>query len=270
MTDEESFKNFLVEELCKRSGNWLPFPPKSSHDHVQYLAWASKYLCPEYVFKWPQLEWFNDPAIQDFYKDFPQEKNGFNMDRRWNVLQFLRLIAHIPGDTIECGVFEGATSLLILKNAPNWQGQKRTHHIFDSFEGCSVPGEFDHRTHFYKGVLSCGEEQVRKKLQKYNDRTCYYKGWIPSRFADAEDKSFAFAHIDVDLYDPTLESIKFVYPRLAEGAVLICDDYGCTTCPGATKAIDEFLADKKEKMLSFASGGGFLVKGHPTAKMETG
>ena len=39
-------------------------------------------------------------------------------------------------------------------------------------------------------------------------------------------------------------------------AVLLCDDYACTTCPGATEAIDRFLGDKPEKMVSLDAGGG--------------
>jgi hypothetical protein len=37
------------------------------------------------------------------------------------------------------------------------------------------------------------------------------------------------------------------------------------TCPGATKAIEEFLRDKPEKMLFLPDGGGFFVKGVATA-----
>jgi len=35
--------------------------------------------------------------------------------------------------------------------------------------------------------------------------------------------------------------------------------------PGATLAIDEFLADKDEKMVALPGGGGFLVKALATA-----
>lgn len=263
--NEQEFGNRLFAELRRLSGGYLPWPAHSGHERVQYLAYAGRWLCPEYVFKWPQIDWFENPAISEFYTVFPHERQGFNMDRRWNVLQFLRLIEGLPGDTAECGVFEGATSWLILRHAPDDPaGGRRRHHLFDSFEGCSQPGANDHPSHFHKGILACPEETVRTTLAPYAGQTRYYKGWIPSRFAAVADRSFAFVHIDVDLYDPTRDSIAFFYPRLERGAVLICDDYGCSTCPGATKAVDDFLADKPEKMLAFASGGGFMIKGTPT------
>jgi hypothetical protein len=71
--------------------------------------------------------------------------------------------------------------------------------------------------------------------------------------------------VDVDLYEPTRDSIRFFYDRLNPGGILVCDDYLFMTCPGATEAIDEFLADKPEKMLGLPGGGGFFIKGCATA-----
>ena len=80
-------------------------------------------------------------------------------------------------------------------------------------------------------------------------------------FRALEREPFAFVHIDVDLYEPTKDSLEFFYPLLSPGGVLLCDDYGSTRCPGALKACDEFLADKPEKMIATSAGSGFFIKG---------
>jgi len=179
------------------------------------------------------------------------------------VWQLTRLIEGVPGDTAECGVFEGAGSWLIC--AANRNGKKkRKHHLFDSFEGLSAPEEAD-GAYWTKGDLTAGEEVVRTKLKPFEDMIVFHKGWIPDRFPDIEDKKFAFVHVDVDLRQPTYDSLEFFYPRLSPGGVLVCDDYFCTTCPGATEAIDSFLADKPEKMIPLDAGGGFFIKGTATA-----
>lgn len=138
----------------------------------------------------------------------------------------------------------------------------KLHHIFDSFEGLSAPESHD-GDHWVRGDLAVGTEVVERFLSPYVRGTDYkmYKGWIPDRFAEVSDMSFSFVHIDVDLYQPTYDSIHFFYPRLNTGAILLCDDYGFSTCPGATKAIDSFLLDKREKMLCLPDGGGFFIKG---------
>ncbi len=101
-------------------------------------------------------------------------------------------------------------------------------------------------------------------MERFSSAIVIHKGWIPEKFFEIETSNFAFVHIDVDIYEPTKASIEFFYPRLNNGGILICDDYGFSTCPGATLAIDEFLKDKPERMISFASGGGWFMKGVET------
>lgn len=266
--NEDEFRNFLLRESLLRTNYAVPENPQTTRDRVQYLAYLGSLVCPEYQWLSPDMDWPTSPQIDEFYEQFPEEKTRFNMYRRWNVIQMLRLIGNVPGDTAECGVFEGASSWLVLRYAPDFKGKARQHHIFDSFEGLSAPGVHDHPDHFAKGDLECPEAKVRERLADFEKRVFYYKGWIPERFNEVKDRQFSFAHLDVDLYDPTKDSIEFFYPRMSPGGVIICDDYGCNTCPGATKAIDVYLANKPEKMIPFASGGGYLIKGQKVASLK--
>ncbi|MEO0034391.1 MAG: hypothetical protein RLZZ501_414, partial [Pseudomonadota bacterium] len=88
-----------------------------------------------------------------------------------------------------------------------------------------------------------------------------YPGWIPERFGEVADRRFCLVHIDVDLQQPTLDALAFFYPRLVPGGLIVFDDYGCSTCVGATAVVDAFLADKPEPIIHLAAGGAFLVKG---------
>jgi hypothetical protein len=221
------------------------------------LRAAAGRLFPNYKLTWDHLEWFYDPWFNGFLERFG-ERRGFNAHRRWTVWQFLRLISGVEGETAECGVYLGASSWLMCAGNGG-----RTHHLFDSFEGLSKPGKDDGGT-WIPGDLAAGEELVRSKLEGFVDQCVFHRGWIPDTFGEVADRKFAFVHIDVDLYQPTRDSIAFFYPRLTPGAVLICDDYAFQTCPGATKAIDEFLADKPEKMIRLDAGGGFIIKGVET------
>ena len=76
---------------------------------------------------------------------------------------------------------------------------------------------------------------------------------------------FSFVHIDVDLYEPTRDSLAFFLPRMTAGGIIVVDDYGFATCPGATQAVDDILRHGPEKMLAMPDGGGFLIKGQATA-----
>lgn len=223
-------------------------------------------IMPEYIFKPLRQLWHADPAMRRMFALFPEERKGMNNDRKWNLAQLLRLVAGVPGDTAECGVYRGASSYVMLRCLSGETGvgaPERHHHIFDSFEGLSCPSEFD-GTHWQTSDLAAGEEVVRTLLREFEGRFSLYRGWIPGRFAEVAGKSFAFVHIDVDLYEPTRDSLEFFYAKMHPGGIILCDDYGMISCPGATRAFDDFLADKPEKMLRLTDGGGFFRKGCAT------
>ena len=88
----------------------------------------------------------------------------------------------------------------------------------------------------------------------------YRKGWVPETFAGLEDKSFCFAHIDLDLYQGVLDSLTFLYPRMSAGGIIVLDDFGFASCPGARRAVDEFFADKPEFPLALQTCQGLIHK----------
>lgn len=226
------------------------------------LRRIAKILAPDYRFKWTQLDWWNDTEFNKYLNSY-NELDGLNTDRRWMLYQLSRLVDGVAGDTAECGVFEGAGSEVICKTTQNSENT-RSHCIFDSFEGLSVPGDSDGE-YWGSGDMACSEDVVKKNLAELGNIDIF-KGLIPSRFPEVSERKFCFVHIDVDLYQPTLDSIKFFYPRMNEGGIIVCDDYAFSSCPGATRAIDEYLKDKKEKMVLLSGGGGFLIKGKGTSE----
>lgn len=227
---------------------------------LRALKTMSEILIPDFRLTAFQMEWWHDTEFNQFLERFAI-RNSFSTHRKWTLWQMMRLVWDIKGDTAECGVYQGASSWLICSAN---RGRGRCHHVFDSFEGLSAPASAD-GDYWRAGALAASEELVRENLKLFEKSVVFHKGWIPERFSDVEGKTFAFVHVDVDLYQPTKDSIEFFYSRLARGGVFLCDDYGCSTCPGATEAVDSFLIDKPEKMISLDAGGGFFVKGIRTA-----
>jgi O-methyltransferase len=225
------------------------------------LTKLAKRLVPTYRFTWPELAWFKNSKLEKVLLQFDEDE-GFNAHRRFALQQLLRLTSNIPGDTAECGVYKGCGSYIILQ-ANSQSLFDRTHHIFDSFEGLSNPSSKD-GNYWASSDLSMTEGVVKENLSDFKN-VKFYKGWIPSRFRDVDASTFSFVHVDVDLYEPTLDSIKYFYDKLNPGGIFICDDYGFLTCPGATSAVEEFLLSKPEKMVSLPGGGGFFIKGCVTS-----
>jgi O-methyltransferase len=218
------------------------------------IAAISKRLLPNYRILQPHIAWWQDEEFNAFLKKF-HEYGDYNTDRRWNIHQLCKLARNVPGDTAECGVMEGSSSYLIAKAFPD-----RTHHAFDSFEGCSAPSGRDNGYFFY-GTLAIDLATAQRQLADCSN-IAFYKGWIPNRFPEISDRRFAFVHIDVQQEQPTGDSLEFFYRRMNAGGIIVLDDYGFTNCPGARKVVDEFMADKPEPIIELANGSGFLVRAH--------
>ncbi|MDH3609259.1 MAG: TylF/MycF family methyltransferase [Gammaproteobacteria bacterium] len=208
------------------------------------------------------LIWINDEEFINLKSKFTGSESKQIHERKFNLYNLAKSIQNIQGDTAECGVFKGESSYYIL--CANLDKNK-THHVFDSFGGLSKPDKVldvvNDKTAYSWGEndLSISLEVVKENLKLFKNVN-YYKGWIPSRFKEIENKEFSFVHIDVDLFQPTYDSLLFFYDRLNQGGIMLCDDYGFSTCPGAKKAFDEVVKDKFENIIHLTTGQGFIIK----------
>ena len=59
---------------------------------------------------------------------------------------------------------------------------------------------------------------------------------------------------------PTKESLKFFYPLLQSGGVILFDDYAANGYEDTKVEVDNFLLDKKGQFLHMPTGQGFFIK----------
>ncbi len=198
--------------------------------------------------------WRTDPAfLQIFGRILP--RTLVDAPRCWALYCLARQSLHVPGCFLEAGVYKGGTAAL-LRSVLETEPSKHLH-LFDTFEGLpEVDGSKDllRRGDFNDTSL----EGVRQFVG--SDRISYHKGLIPSTFTAIETESIAFAHVDVDLFSSVLACCQFIYPRLSPGGVMVFDDYGYPTCPGAREAVDAFFAGKPEIPLVNPTGQAFVFK----------
>lgn len=183
----------------------------------------------------------------------------YAQERKWVLREYARSVRRLPGSAAECGCYEGASAYFIAQALPGV-----ALHLFDSFAGLSAPGEYDatraaDRRDWQAGDLTATEAKVRENLAGIAN-VQIHKGWIPDCFPAVEHERFRLVHIDVDLYQPTRDSLAFFYPRLVDGGVIVFDDYGSALCPGAKRAVDEFLADKPETVVHLSTMQGVITR----------
>lgn len=158
----------------------------------------------------------------------------------------------IEGDIAEVGVYKGGSAKLMR------QATKKPLHLFDTFEGLPDLCAKDNPRQFQKGNYSASFESVKSYLNNYPN-IHFYKGLFPATAEPIKGKKFSFVHLDVDIYESTLNSLKFFYPRMSGGGVIISHDY--LGSEGVKKAFDDFFKDKPEIIIElFATSQCLIVK----------
>jgi hypothetical protein len=184
-------------------------------------------------------------------------------DQRCFFLQSaLRSLDAVPGEVAECGVRYGKSTMFLAEIVAG----RREMHLFDSFEGLS---EADPAKDPGVNIWKAGGRGRRFRNRRLDEvlarfarhpNITVHQGWIPDRFAEVADRRFAFVHVDVDMYQPTLDSVRFFYDRLVPGGMLVCDDYGSGKFPGAKTAVDEALEGRPEIAVELPTGQAFFVR----------
>ncbi len=155
----------------------------------------------------------------------------------------------IPGGMAEVGVSNGGSALLIAQRKGT-----NTLHLFDTFEG--LPENDAYGTYFKKNQYKASMENTQQLLKKY-EQIHWHVGLFPAT-AEGIIEKFSFVHLDVDLYASTLDALKFFYPKMAQGGIILTHDYRFSA--GVRKAFMEFCADKKEAPLALATNQALIVK----------
>lgn len=192
-------------------------------------------------------------------------------EKLYNTVQFFRATAGRGGNVAECGVFRGLSAYVFCRYRrllePGFAGAG--FQLFDSFEGLSElaeqdsverPGDaFIGAESRRRGAFQGSIEAVRGTLEEFPEIS-YRKGWIPASLAGVAEAQYAFVHIDVDLYEPTLGAIEYFYPRLAVGGAIVCDDYAFLHWPGAKRGIDEYCVPRGIPVVPLTTGQCVVLK----------
>jgi O-methyltransferase len=185
-------------------------------------------------------------------------RTKLGQDRLWILWQAVRNTAPLGGAAAEVGTYRGGSAYFIAASFASVLGEEVPVEAIDTFEGHPQPklSEHDaalhHKPHAYTADVSY--EEVAEYLAPFA-RTTVHRGEFSAVAPALPDRRYALVHVDVDLYESTLDCLRYFGPRMLAGGVIVLDDYDSPTCPGVRRAAEEFLA----------AGGGFQ-SWHPHTK----
>lgn len=153
----------------------------------------------------------------------------------------------IKGNVAECGVFRAEFAKYINKYFPD-----RKLYLFDTFEGfheSDLQQEYIKNIHFKSSMFDSDEifkntsiDFVLKKMT-YPENVVIKKGYFPDSAKEVDD-IFCFVNLDMDLYLPILNGLRFFWDKMQSGGYILVHDYFRDDLSGVKQAIEDFENEK--------------------------
>lgn len=254
----------MVKELARKITKWsvatklLPLPIKlwwRTVVSIIYYAYAILNKNTQVVIFYNV---YNDPGrikILNLIKKIKKQNEILLSDNEaYQIFMLVKKTEKIIGDIAEVGVYRGGSAKIICEAKKN-----KFLHLFDTFEGLPELSEKDDVSQVHEGEYSASFKEVKDFLKEYSN-VRFYKGLFPSTIItkSVENKKFSFVHLDVDIYESTINCLKFFYPRMNRSGVIVSHDY--ISAAGVTRAFDEFFKDKPEVIIELSCSQCLVVK----------
>jgi O-methyltransferase len=190
-------------------------------------------------------------AIYDMYKEFTMTSPDLFVQN----LLLAEKYKHVEGVVVECGTWRGGMigGIAKLFNQPS-----RTYYLYDSFEGLPDATELDGKQAqafatdeaMIEKYDNCKAEiEFAQKAMKIANvaEPIITKGWFNETLSTfPKNEKIAVLRLDGDWYESTLECLNALFDNVAEGGVIIIDDY--YAWEGCAKAVHDFLSSRKSDM----------------------
>lgn len=211
----------------------------------------------------------NDQAAykQDYeFLEIWKEVRPYTMtspERGYALYQAVRYVIDngIAGALVECGVWRGGSTMIMLKTLQKLGVNWRPIFLFDTFEGMSEPttDDIDVSGNIAADMMKkeagdkpnsqmwayCDLDTVRENIATCGypeDNIHFIKGDVCETLHLSQTGPIALLRLDTDFHDSTLCNMEQLYPRVQANGVVIIDDYGHWR--GCSKAVDGYFANE--------------------------
>jgi O-methyltransferase len=185
-----------------------------------------------------------------------------SIERMYGLYRAVRHVVEndVPGDIVECGVWMGGSTMVAAMTLDLMGDTRRQLNLYDTFEGMTAPThmDVDHAGVHANDFLDPDEkidgasnvwayaslEMVRQNLDRTGlppDRFHLVKGKVEETIPADMPAVISLLRLDTDWYESTAHELKYLYPVLSSGGVLIIDDYGHWR--GSREATDEYFTE---------------------------
>lgn len=179
----------------------------------------------------------------------------------WAAKQAMRL----EGDFVECGVFLGFTSSIIMTFLDwNEMAGERRFFLVDNFEGIvstqlsSEEMSLGRQTQ-YGSKYSGTYEKAKRNLSEFRN-TVIVRGNVPEVLPEVATTDVSYLHLDMNAAIPEVAALRYFWNKMKLGAIVLMDDYAYAGHQPQQRAINNLGKELGFTPLTLPTGQGIIIR----------
>ncbi len=199
--------------------------------------------------------------LKEQFKKIDKEFGAYVHHTIQEMMEFYQasVDTNLDGCLVECGVYQGIGTAKFSLVA---EEVNKKLYAFDSFEGIPENTEphdkniWGNPARFHKGDFCAGLEEATENLKRFGrpERVEFIKGWFDETLPKFK-KPISVIYLDVDLAESTETCLKYLWPLLQKGGILLSQD---GHLPLVIKVFEKFA--KENNVIVHGLGKQKLVK----------
>lgn len=225
----------------------------------------------------------SDIGSRDVVENFALFLRRVNLAKFLTHVEIFNKTVGLPGCVVECGVFKGMSLLTFTKLIEIYCPGDSLKRVvgFDTFTGFTKLSDLDgppnpkrdkvvggwNSQEFLPDLERIIHITQRDSMIPRLKRVELVKGdvckTVPEYVSNNPGLRISLLHLDMDLYEPTLTALKYLYPLVVPGGIVLLDEYGMDGFPGESAAFDEYFEGHRPVLTKFpyiSTPGGYFVK----------
>jgi len=186
--------------------------------------------------------------------------------RNWGIAFAVRyaLARRTNLNFVECGVGEGMTALVALREARHllsdgdWSGFRMD--LYDSWQAMREEYLLPSEKEVAGEYSDLDIEYTHSNLSEYQDKLIYHSGFIPDSLhaEPAGPRAVCYLHVDLNSANPTAAAFEAFLPLMSAGSIVVMDDYGLENFLETRLAVNEILKHRQGQLLPLATGQAYF------------
>jgi O-methyltransferase len=166
----------------------------------------------------------------------------------------------LEGDFVECGVYRGAMSRMILHYVDFQNMPHKRFYLLDTYGGFPASSLTEEERRLRRPAdFGNTLDDVQATFREFPN-VVIVPGTVPETLAAVQGEKVCYLSLDMNAVAPEIAAAETFWPRMSSGAVIVLDDYGWPFHEPQKREFDAFAARRGVKVLPMPTGQGLIFK----------